>query len=330
MADETSTPEEKDSPRERAKKLGFLGKERSGEPTEGFGKLTQGLLAGVISLIMALMVVFLAAPTKEDLQSLDTDLDSRFEVYTGGLDTQFGTLNSDFDSKFTTYQTTIGEGISGLNSKVNDLERSLDSRVRVLEESIVTLSGLEERVDTAISRMSDQVDLVTGSASEDLEAHLAFLDTRVAELEAEVEAAEEEEDTFPVSPISIRVSDIGGVLVPGTDGTTLTAPIKLTLTKTAGRSIEDITIFVELQTQGIPNIETVRLTGSGVSWRTSGWELGGEFFYGVQFMNVSWGLNMHKETTKKNIYLTLTVTGSGYLGEEYAFQIDAEVDDWSY
>ena len=87
-------------------------------------------------------------------------------------------------------------------------------------------------------------------------------------------------------------------------------------------------MFLELQTEGIPNLATVKLSGGGVSGRSSGWQSSGGYFYSVEFMNTGWGLDMSKSDTKKNIYATLEIKGTGYLEKEYAFDIDVTIDDW--
>ncbi|KKL70527.1 hypothetical protein LCGC14_2104050, partial [marine sediment metagenome] len=129
------------------------------------------------------------------------------------------------------------------------------------------------------------------------------------------------------SPINVKISNSGGMLV-ASDNNTLSAPIKITLTKPSGIAIDDIVIFVELQTEGIPNFSTVKLSGGGTAWRAGGWQLYGGDFLGVEFMNTGWGLDMSANDTKKNIYTTLVITGTGYLGKEYFFDMEATVDDW--
>lgn len=179
---------EKVSPQEKAKKLKWLNPNSEKKEPNGLGDRTNFLVSGVISLILAVLVVFLMAPLKGDFQDLSTE-----------LTTQFSTLSSQIDTKFASYQGSVTNQISSYNSRVSGLE----GKVGTLESGISRLTGLESKVNTAISGI--EAEIAAG-----VQAHIAKLDARILVLEAEKEEEEEEEVVSEDTRWSFRTPSIYG------------------------------------------------------------------------------------------------------------------------
>ena len=290
------------------------GRPKRGNPGGDLKKfnLPQILISAVISLLLILVMSSMFSASKKDALVLvenQKELEDRIialdEKYSGGfgrLDTVINTMGEYAKrSELVNYATTDSVSTPDLSSYITKDELPAQ----------VDLSGYTKKSDLDV-------------LAEDIED----LSLEVARLGVEEDADEGEE--VLANPISIKVSDMGGVLTAESQYI-LSAPIKITLRKTLSQAVEDIVILLEIQTEGIRDVESVSLTGSGVSWRSSGWGYNIGYFEGVDFMNVGWGLDMDENDDKRNLYLVLKIVGNGitdYTDREYAFQVDAEVEDW--
>ena len=187
MENSKETP--KETPKEKASKLGWLGegkKEPNGK-SPGLPDLSTVLVVGVISLVMALLVVFLIAPTKGSLQTLR-----------GELDTRFSTASYALDTKLANYQTAVTGEISNLKSRVDSFSSQLSS----LDSRISGLSGLEGRVNTAISKIDNKVSSTVTTKMADLEARVAALEETKEEIATSSEGLTVEASTFAGMPLT--------------------------------------------------------------------------------------------------------------------------------
>lgn len=343
--------------RERGKHTPETGARQKGKGASS-GLKQNLLVSGVVSIVIILALGLIGGGsfvTKKDFATNLTNLNATLE--TAMVEVAAG--QSEIEAQLANIPFMVDEAVarefSGLRNMFLEAEESIAENTKVIEESTARIDGFDTWVDerlamaeveglAEIDRMFDDYS-ITGLAelTADIEELTAWFVQKDSELTATNESLDELEAKLDgmtsgyvdddgdyvgsPSPISIRISNSGGMLV-ASDNNTLSAPIKITLTKVAGLAVEDIVIIVELQTEGIPNFESVKLEGGGTAWRASGWQSSSGRFYTAEFMNTGWGLDMSASDTKKNIYTTLVITGSGYLEKDYNFQMDATVDDW--
>lgn len=289
----------KETPKEKASKLGWLGeskKEPNGKPPR-LPDLSTMLVVGVISLVMALLVVFLVAPTKGNLQTLR-----------GELDTRFSTASSALDTKLANYQATVTGEVSNLKSRVDSFSSQLSS----LESRISGLSGLEGRVNTAISG----IDSTVAAKTADLEA-------RVAALEEE----EEEEVASSSEEVSCKLKMWGDMILPANAdpgvGSHLNQSLKATITNNTGRDLEDVvfTLVIYPSSYDLPGVVSATLTGGMTNWLRLSPQS-----WAVIFQN-SWGFDLDTGETK-TVMLTLDVQyGVGAHSAVY-YEVEMECVDY--
>jgi len=265
---------------------------------------SQGQVQEIIATMPDTIGDTIAEATK-DFTDWRVRLDAAVAANKQQLDTNTNSIGNVLTNVEARLATSIAESDAIVSARLAEGNEVLDGTVIAVAE----LNAWRGRVDSSLVTTNERIDA---------------LEARLDEL---YNGYEDDNGGSDGSPINVKISNSGGMLV-GSDNNTLSAPIKITITKPSGLAVEDIVMFLELQTEGIPNFATVKLSGGGVSWRSSGWQSSGGYFYSVEFMNTGWGLDMSKSDTKKNIYATLEIKGTGYLEKEYAFDIDVTIDDW--
>lgn len=231
--------------------------------------------------------------------------------------------------EYTAWQGRANSWISVTDTRLAGLESRTNTDNPKIDEANARITEADNKIEEVTTLVTD-IDGWRGRAN----SHISTTNTRLDDIEAlldELENGIVVDGDDDGCPIELSVSSMGNILI-STDNNTLSSPLKLTLTKAKGVGVEDITLFVAVEMQGIPHWNSVTLTGGGVAWRVYDRQSNDNYLYGASFMNSSWGLNMATNDTKKNLYLNLTVKGDNtydYTEKEYAYDVDAEIDDWS-
>ena len=344
---------------ERGKHTPETGARRKGKGVSS--SLKQNLLvSGIVAIVIILGLGAIGGGsfvTKKDFETNLANLNATLEAAV----TEMNEGQSEIEAQIANFPNVVNEevaiGFGGLRESFLEAEASVVESTKAINENTARIEELPAKIESrivqaeaeaqaAVDRLTDKYNnSIAGSDKlaadiEELtawfvqkESELAATNESLDRMEADLDGkpsgyvGDDSDDVDSESPITIKISNSGGMLVASSD-TVLSAPIKLTLTKVAGLAVEDIVIILELQTEGVPNFESVKLEGGGTTWRASGWQSSSGRFYTAEFMNTGWGLDMSASDTKKNIYSTLVITGSGYLEKEYLFDMEATVDDW--
>ena len=257
---------------------------------------------GLIAVILAAVMIFVMAPSKSSITTLQSNIDALGPSLTSQLDTKLKA----FDPKIATLETTLKglqDSVTALNPQLKSLSTELSTRA-TMSETDSKIKQLTELINSKVSQLTTSVESlesIKGTLSNNQKA----IDTVSLELDKLkiIVASIGTANTTPTTTtgkITVALKTFTDTLT--TSNTTPTSySLKLTLANSGNTTISDIKAVITFVSNYSGTLTGTLATSSESTLVFTRIPSYGGF---LQFSNASWGLNLGPLETK-TIYLTL-------------------------
>jgi phage shock protein A len=227
------------------------------------------------------------------------------------LNTTVSSVNTqltEIGNKVNNFNSTLTGKIDGVSAKME----TANSNIATATQKITDLTAQNTELKKNIVDLANKSDALT--------AQVTTLNTKVTDYETRIKALETK--ATPVSTpnaVTATVKTISNSLV-ATSNTTMAGSIRVLITNNTASAVSDIVLDVGIQTGVITGYTAASLSGGSTIWQGQGipWNM-------IDFVNTQWGLNLAANESK-TIYLTFTVTGTGFIPQYETYGVPFQVD----
>lgn len=213
----------------------------------------------------------------------------------------------------------LSQKVTAMEGTVGSYNANIQNNASQLAALTQSLNNLSTTVGPDSQKLAELTNLVQAYTAEVKRHNILVLELqeKVDEFEAMQGATEQ-----PSSVVTAKVKTISNNMV-ATTNTTMSGSIRIELRNSTNVAIKDIVLGVSILTDNIAGYSSSSLTGAATIWQGQGipWNM-------MEFMNTQWGLNLGANETRV-LYLTYTVTGTGFWPQYQTygvpFQVDVEV-----
>ncbi len=303
----------------------------------GFGSSTlkNVLLNVAVTLAIIMAMGFFGGGTfvtKKDFTTNMTNISSTITQMTSDIAAKQNEVNTTLATIPDKINKAVADAIGNANSQTSQQISNLSNQVNNFNSSIQNntdkVNSLSSKVDTNNTNFNQQVsDLTTKLASatqmiDSLNNKMSDMQDTMNDYDDRISKIEDNQIVIPTSTpdsITASVKTISNSLVASSN-TSMTGSIRVELTNTTNQKINDVVLDVMIQTDIIAGYSSSSLSGASTIWQGQGipWNM-------MDFMNTQWGLNLNAGETKV-IYLTYTVTGTGFLPQYQNYGVPFQVD----